>query len=262
MIRGRKAAVLDETAARMEALPGHTGLYYRALETGEGFAVRAEEPFLAASVIKLPLYLFILKEAAEGRADLSERLTVRETDKVPVCGALTLFTGEPEADLQTLCNLMISLSDNTATNLLIRRFGLERVNAGFREMGLKITTLRRRLFDGAAAARGLENAVSPAEMGRLLEQLHRGAFVNPKVSAAALELLKLQQIDHKLGGKICGAAPIAHKTGEDDGLTSDVGVVYARAPFVLCMTGHGTDVPAFEDLIRETAWRLFREHEA
>ena len=260
-MRGETAAILAETAERMEALPGHTGLYYRDL-MGEGaFALRAEEPFLAASVIKLPLYLYILREAAAGRTDLTETLTVRQGDKVPVCGALTLFTGEPEVDLQTLCRLMISLSDNTATNLLIRRFGIEAVNGGFREMGLRTTALRRLLFDGAAAARGLENTVSPAEMGALLERLWRGTFVSPAVSAEALELLKLQQIDHKLGGMICGAAPIAHKTGEDDGLTSDVGIVFTPAPFLLCMTGHHTDVPAFETLIRETAWRLFREHQ-
>lgn len=261
-MRGNAGAILTGAADRMEALPGHTGLYYRDLDTGENFSLRAEEPFLAASVIKLPLYLYILKEAAGGRADLAERLKVREEDKVPICGALTLFTGEPEADLRTLCALMISLSDNTAANLLIRRFGVEAINEGFQEMGLRATVLRRLLFDGEAAARGLENTVSPAEMGRLLEGLHRGDFVSPQVSGAALELLKLQQIDHKLGGMICGAVPIAHKTGEDDGLTGDVGIVYARAPFVLCMTAHDTDVPAFETLIRETAWRLFREHQS
>ena len=258
----RIAKILSDTQTRMDALPGHTGFYYKDLVTGESFGVREKEPFLAASVIKLPIYLYILREAAAGRADLTERLTVHEADKLPISGALNLFVGEPSVDLQTLCNLMISLSDNTATNLLIRRFGLEELNGWFRELGLEATVLRRVLFDDEAASRGVENTVSPYEMGSLLEELFFGRFVSPEVSRAAMELLKQQQVYHKLGGMICEAAPIAHKTGEDPGITNDVGIVCAAAPFVACYTGHDTWVPGFENLIRESSYQLFLEHQS
>ena len=74
----------------------------------------------------------------------------------------------------------------------------------------------------------------------------------------AIDTLLLQQVDHKLNGKICGAVDIAHKTGEDDELSNDVGIVYAPQPFVICFAGHHTDVYAWEDLMRQATWELYQ----
>lgn len=250
-----RSALLSITE-ELNTLPGHLGFYYKNLVTGYAYGVRESEPFLAASVIKLPLYLHILRRAAAGQLDMEEILTVEDWEKMPSCGAISLFSGPVPADIGTLCRLMIALSDNTATNKLIRRCTIPGANEGFREMGLKTTVLRRLLFDREASARGLENTVSPREMASLLEQLYRGTFVSPEVSREALDTLLLQQIDHKLDGKLCGEFPIAHKTGEDDRLSNDVGIVFAPQPFVLSFTGHDTDVYPWEDLIRRSAWLL------
>ena len=104
----------------LEQLPGRVGFFYKNLRTGESFGLHQQEEFLAASVIKLPVYAVIMKLAAEGQIDLSEKLLCREEDKLPPCGALYFFTGEVTVDIRTLCGLMISLSDNAATNLLLR----------------------------------------------------------------------------------------------------------------------------------------------
>jgi beta-lactamase class A len=95
-------------------------------------------------------------------------------------------------------------------------------------------------------------------MGMLLEQLYRGAYLTPEYSKEALDTLLHQQIDHKLDGKLCGEVPIAHKTGEDEDLSNDVGIVFAPQPFVICFTGHDTDVYPWEDLMRQSAWELYR----
>jgi beta-lactamase class A len=153
---------------------------------------------------------------------------------------------------------MICLSDNTATNMLIRLCGIEQLNASFRSMGLRKTVLRRLLFDREAAARGLENTICPKEMGMLLEALFRGTFVNPEISREAVNTLLGQQVDHKLNGKLCGAVPIAHKTGEDENLSNDVGLVLAGEPFVICFAGHDTDVYRWEDLMRRSCWELYQ----
>lgn len=253
----KEAAALQAIAAEMETFPGHLGFYYKNLVTGFTFGIREEEPYLAASVIKLPLYLHILQQGALGRMDMDELLTIEDTDKLPSCGALTLFTGTVRTDLRTLCRLMIALSDNTATNKLIRRCTIEGVNTGFRSMGLRQTVLRRLLFDAAASAAGLENTVSPKEMGMLLEELYFGRFISSAASREAIDTLLLQQIGHKLGGKLFDV-PIAHKTGEDDSLSNDVGIVFAKEPFVICFTGHDTDVYRWEDLIRRAAFELHR----
>ena len=249
---------LQAIAAELQALPGHLGFYYINLVTGLEYGINADEAFLAASVIKLPLYLYILQQTAQGTMSMDEVLTVEEGDKVPICGALTLFTGPVSADLRTLCRLMISLSDNTATNKLIDRCGLPALAEGFAAMGLRQTVLRRKLFDRAASAAGVQNTISPREMGLLLQQLHREEFVSPAVCREALDTLLLQQVDHKLNGKLCGAVPVAHKTGEDDNLSNDVGIVYAPQPFVICFAGHDTDVYRWEDLMRRSTYELYR----
>jgi len=188
---------------------------------------------------------------------LNEKLLVAQSDKVPGCGSLSLFTGPVETDIRTLCRLMIDISDNTATNRLIRYCTIPALNDFFRSLGLEKTCLRRFLFDAEASARGLENTICPREMGLLLEMLYRDAFVSPEISRYALDVLQDQQICHKLDGKLSGIVPIAHKTGEDDNLSNDVGIVFAPQPFILCFTGHDTDVYSWEDLMRRSAFNLY-----
>ena len=252
----QESRVLNAIAAEMGTIPGHLGVYYKNLVTGAEFGVNENDAFLAASVIKFPLLLHVLTRAAKGEIALSDRLVVENWEKMPSCGGLNQFTDAVEADILTLCRLMIVLSDNTATNKLYRFCGLENCNAAFREMGLEKTVVRRLLFDAEASARGLQNTICPREMGQLLEQLYRGEFVSPEVSRQAIDILLKQQIDHKLDGKLCGEVPIAHKTGEDDCLSNDVGIVYGKEPFVICFAGHDTDVYRWEDLIRRAAYDL------
>ena len=252
----REMQALEAIAKEMETIPGHLGFYYKNLVSGLTYGVREDDAYLAASVIKFPLMLHVLTRCAKGEISLSDKLTVEDWEKMPSCGGLNQFTGPVEADILTLCRLMIVLSDNTATNKLFRFCGMENCNAAFWNMGLKKTVVRRLLFDAEASARGLENTICPKEMGVLLEQLYRGEFVSPEVSRQALDILLKQQIDHKLDGKLCGEVPIAHKTGEDTRLSNDVGVVFAEQPFVLCFAGHDTDVYCWEDLMRRAAFDL------
>lgn len=248
--------VLEAIRSEMESIPGHLGFYYKNLVTGLEYGIREEEAFLAASVIKLPLLLHVLQRGAEGMLDLNQKLVVEDWEKMPSCGGLNQFTGPVEADIRSLCRLMIVLSDNTATNKLFRLCGLEECNAAFRKMGLEKTVVRRLLFDSEASARGLENTICPREMGMLLENLYRDSFVSPQVSQEAVQILLKQQVDHKLDGKLCGEVPIAHKTGEDSQLSNDVGIVFAEQPFVICFAGHDTDVYRWEDLMRRATYDL------
>jgi len=258
MLKSKEGLALEAIREQMTQIPGHTGFYYKNLVSGAEFGVREDEAFGAASVIKLPLFMHVLKESAEGRLSMEERLTVTEADKVPICGALTLFTGDVTVDVRTLCRLMISISDNTATNRLIDYATIPGASAGFEKMGMSVTKLTRKLFDREASKKGMRNYICPREMGALLEMLWRGEFVNAQVSKEAIDTLLLQQVDHKLNGRICGEVAIAHKTGEDDALSNDVGIVYAKEPFVVCFAGHDTDVYAWEDLMRRGTHALLR----
>ena len=120
---------MDEYVKRqLSSVPGHIGFYYKNLVTGETDGSRQTELFQAASVIKLPILAAILLEEREHPGVLQERLLVRDGDKVPGCGALQHISGTQAYDIESLCKLMITISDNTATNVLIRRFGIEFLN--------------------------------------------------------------------------------------------------------------------------------------
>ncbi len=261
MAENKTLRVLEKIREEMETLPGHLGMYYKDLTTGFTYGVHEDEAFLAASVIKFPLYLHVLEQIASGKVDPNTKLTVTEEEKVPSCGALTLFTGAVDVDIPTLCRLMIDISDNTATNKLIRFCTIDGANAAFRKMGLEKTVLRREMFDIESSKRGIQNTVCPKEIGSLLEMLYNGGYVNPEVCKEAIDTLLKQQVDHKLNGKLCDLVPIAHKTGEDTNLSNDVGIIYAKRPFVLCFMGHDTEVYPWEDLIRRAAYDLVMAQE-
>ena len=250
-------SVLENIRREMGTISGHLGFYYKNLVSGLEFGIGEEEIYGAASVIKLPLFLHILAESQKGRMSLDDQIVTLDDDKVPSCGALNMFTGSVETDIRTLCRLMICISDNTATNRLIRHCGLEDIERGFSEMGLEKTRIRRLLFDSESAARGINNTISLRELGALLERLYRGEYVSAEVSEYAIEVLCEQQIEHKLCGKIGREIKVAHKTGEDSRLSNDVGIVYADEPFVICFAGHNTDVYRWEDLMRRATYDLY-----
>ena len=250
----------EDIIRRLKEQKGRVGFYCKNLVTGQVMEYKSEEQYLAASVIKLPVFMSISKWDSEGKASMSDKVQVRNKDKEPICGALTLFTDEPVVDVRTLCNLMISISDNTATNLLIKKYGILELSSEFLKIGLKDTELNRILFDPDKSHAGMENYIVPSEMAMLLEKVYRGTFVSKKVSKDIEDTLLLQQINHKIGGIINDEVPVAHKTGEDDGVTNDVGIVYAKEPFVICFAGTDTDVPEFEDLIRHVSYEVFKEY--
>lgn len=257
-MKNRELFVLEEIKKEMATLRGHLGMYYKNLVTGFEYGVGDDESYSAASVIKLPLFMHILRKSSEGIFAMDDLLVTDKGEKVPSCGALNLFTGAVECDIRTLCRLMICISDNTATNRLIRLCGLEDIERGFIAMGLEKTRIRRLLFDAEASAAGIQNSICPREMGALLESVYRGEFVSPEASREVMDTLLMQQINHKLGGKLCDV-DIAHKTGEDDELSNDVGIILGDDPFILCFAGHDTDVYPWEDLIRRSTYAL---HEA
>lgn len=240
---------------KLKTAKGKIGFYYKNLITGEEICYNENDTFLAASVIKLPILAEIFRGSALENVNLSEMLTVKNSDKMPSCGALNLFTDEPNVDVRTLCKLMIALSDNTATNVLIKHFNIEKLNKGFDEIGLLDTKINRLLFDESAQKEGKENVIVPRELGYLLEQIYNKTFVNENVSKQIEEILLEQQISHKIPGKLPESIKVAHKTGEDDGITNDVGIVYSEEPFVIVFVSNYTDVPEFEQMIRDISYQ-------
>lgn len=234
----------------MDKLSGKIGFYYKDLTSGRTFGINENEGFIAASVIKLPILVAVLYEIEKGHLRKEDIIRLSPSDKVPGCGVLALMHSGLDVTIKDLCNLMIVISDNTATNMLIRLMGIERINSIMEELGLKTTKLNRLLFDYEEQKQGKENYFSPAEIGMLLEKIYRKALISEDICQETEEILKLQQINSKIPYLLPGNIEVAHKTGEDDGITHDVGIVYSAKPFILCFASNNADVVMVEEAIR------------
>lgn len=237
---------------------GLIGVYYKNLATGESFGINDDRAFVAASVIKIPVMVEVFNQIAEGRLTLDKLLVVKEADKVPSCGAIRLMHTGLNVTVEDLCYLMIDISDNTATNMLINQVGMAQINASMQGFNLKETRANRLLFDVKAREAGIQNFFAPREIGWLLEQMWRGELISAEASRAMIEILLNQQLNSKIPYYL-REVKIAHKTGEDDGTTHDVAIVYAEEPFILCLASNDTYVPDTENGFRQIA-RLCYEH--
>lgn len=242
--------------ARIRATKGDVGYYYKNLVTGATESYQADMPLVAASVIKLPMMVEAFRQEEAGILDMDMKVAVRAADKVPPSGVLTLLHDGLEVTIRDLVVLMIVVSDNTATNLLMDILGIDNVNALLDSMGLTQTRLRRKMFDAEAAAQGLTNTITAGEMGQLLERLYWGNIISPRACRAMMDILKDQQVNSKMPFRFSEAMAIAHKTGEDDGTTHDVGIVYASQPFIVCFCANNVDVPAFERVMQDMTWEI------
>ena len=248
---------LDE---RIEKLEGKIGFYYENLVDGQKLTYNENEAFMAASVIKVPIFMCAAKMVNEGKLSWDQKVLVKDEDKRPSCGALLSLTGDLEVDVDSLCKLMITLSDNTATNMMIRTVGLDNLKAFFKEMGCTNTKIERELFDSEAFAKGLDNYFAPADIAKLYKLIYNREFVSPEISEKIEETLLLQQIRHKIPGYIGRKKKIANKTGEDGNTTHDTAIVFAKNPFILVVASNDTNVPETERFIREIALELYEEN--
>ncbi len=237
----------------LESVPGDVGFYYKNLATGETEAFQPDLPLVAASVIKLPLMIEAFRQFEAGLLDPDAPVTVLNEQKVPSCGVLTYLHGGLTVTVRDLVTLSIIVSDNTATNLLFDLVGADNVNRTLAALGAEKTRLRRKMFDRESARRGIQNTITAGEVGAILEGLYRGEVVSKEASEAMIGILKDQQLNGKIPFYFCEGIEIAHKTGEDDGTTHDVAIVYADEPFVLCLCSNHVDVPPFERRMQDIA---------
>ena len=241
---------------KLQQMDGKVGFYYKNLVSGEVFAYQAEERFEAASVIKIPIMVEVFRQVEEGILDFNQMITVHKEDKMPSCGALTYMHDGLRVTLKDLTTLMIILSDNTATNLLINLLGMEQINRTLLNLSITKTTINRLLFDAIKAERGIQNYITPKEITYLLELMYEGKLISQTASDEMLRILSNQRLNGKIPFYITDGTKVAHKTGEDSGISHDVGIVYAKDPFVVAFCSNQVEVPTFERLIQEVTRNL------
>jgi beta-lactamase class A len=195
------------------------------------FSQRPDEVFPAASVIKIPLVMALYADAAEGRLSLEERVPVGTT--VSGTGILGDLRDVADVSLRDLAMLTIALSDNTATNRLIERVGVARVEERLAEWGCTRTKLARGMFDWDAQRRGLENLAAPSEVVALLERLVCGELVDRATSDAVIAVLERCQDDAMLRRYLGTGFRVANKTGMLAATRNDAAIVFGPSRTVV-----------------------------
>ncbi len=235
---------LDEGIAAIAAnLPGRLGVMVRYLHEGIDVGHAADDLFPTASVIKIPIMVEVYRQAAAGMLSLDEPLPVLKDEITDGSGLLQyLHAGLPLTVADAL-ELMIAISDNTATNLLVRRVTSEAVNTTMRDLGLSHTRSAGPIRIANTTV-GLAHAshTTPREMAMLLVEIARGRLINAGASAAMTRTLEHQLYDDMLPRYLpftyyperLGLAEmpirVAHKTGALSGVRNDVGIVSAHTP--------------------------------
>lgn len=234
----------DSLRTQINGFSGTVSLYAKNLDTGAAVGIRETDPVRTASTIKLPILLAVFDAVERGKAKWTEPLTLTAADKVSGSGVLgTEFSDGVALPLRDVVHLMMVLSDNTATNLVLERFTADAVNAYLDTIGLKTTrSMRKVRGDGnqlkaptgwSAAGRLPENqkyglgVSTPRDMVTILEKLERGELVSTEASREILAIMKRCRDDSGIRRRV-GDVPVANKTGALDALRSDVGIVYSK----------------------------------
>jgi beta-lactamase class A len=280
-----------------EAFDGKLGISVKNLDSGEAASLNGGELFPTASVFKVPVIVELHRQVDAGRIDLDEKITLMEEDKVPGSGILRELGEGLELSVRDLIELMMILSDNTATDLLTERVGIDNVNATLRDLGLEKTRVvadcrdilfdliglgdlpdeektiglyRERVREGAGKGTwslGTEenDVTTPDEMLKLIEMIHEGEAASRESCDAILATMRRCQTGGYRIAKYLPRSEIdfAHKTGSLPGIRNDVGIVTVRETgesyIISCFTKGVADVFAAEEVIAQSSKNVY-EH--
>jgi beta-lactamase class A len=248
-LRVKTAFSLEEIAVTLDGVLGYAIVD---LTDGETFEHMSAQAFPTASTIKLAILYELVKRAGDGTLKLDEAITLDRARAVP--GGLLYELGTPTLSLRDYANAMVIESDNTATNVLITRLGMDAINMRMAELGLGSIKLRRHMIDIDAARKGLENVASPADLARLLAVFHKGEGLTPAGQVEAIAILKKDK-NTAIRRGVPALIEIASKPGELEGVRADTAIVYAKnRPFVIVvMATYRQDEQAGEKAIERIA---------
>jgi beta-lactamase class A len=237
---------------------GVVGVSLRNLATGESLSIRGSETFPTASLIKVAVLVALLDEVAKGTVRLDDPLTMIARDQVGGSGVLQHLHSGLGLTVQDAARLMIIISDNTATNLLLDKVPMRTVWAKMDSLGLPHTRIHSKTFLRSTSV-AMDSSVkyglgvtTPDETVRLFALLYDGRAVSPQMDSLALEILRANADDTKLTRWLPEGATAAHKTGEVDQSRADCGILYGPdAPVAVCVmtrenrdTSYAVDNPA------------------
>ncbi len=210
----------------LEDEPGKVAVLVEDSDGNRLVAIEADKVFPSASTIKLAIMLTLFNEAQNGKLNLEDKVSLKNYPKTGGDGILKELTSDHQFSYRELCTLMIIVSDNLATNILIDTLGMEKINHHIASLSLKETHLGRHMMDSEAKKRGNDNFITASEISIMLKHILFDEKIEQQHRDEMLDILKRQQVRGRLDRYLPEETVIAHKTGDLDFLEHDVGIVY------------------------------------
>lgn len=245
------AQAAQQIEKRIAESHAEVGIVFRTLDGKSQWSHNADESFHAASTMKVPVMIELFHQAKEGKVRLDDTLTVRNEFHSIVDGSVyklnpaddsetDLYKAEGQTrTLAELCELMITVSSNLATNVLIEKLGVENIRATVEALGADGMNVLRGVEDGKAYAQGLNNTTTARGLEVLMTAIAEGKAVEPESSRQMVKILSQQHFNEGIPSGLPTGTKVAHKTGEITKIHHDAAIVYAPRPFVLVILVRG-----------------------
>lgn len=229
----------DQVKPLVASFKGKVSLFAKNLDSGETYALNADERVRTASTIKIAVMIEAFARVSEGKIKWTDEVVLIKDKKVSGSGILTELSDGLRLSLRDAVNLMMILSDNTATNLVLDVLTTDAVNARMESLGFKkikiMRRIMRRIGSGGESAAGKDpenkkfglGMATPREMVLVMEKLDRGEIISPAASKEMIDLMKREQGRNAIGRSLWNV-PMASKYGALDRLRSAVGILYTK----------------------------------
>jgi beta-lactamase class A len=230
-----QASLDDQVKPLVSTFKGKVSLFAKNLDTGETYALNADERVRTASTIKIAVMIEAFSRVAEGKLKWTDELILTKEKKVGGSGILNELSDNLRLTLRDAVNVMMLLSDNTATNLTLDVLTTDAVNARMESLGFKNIKIMRKVFAGGESAAGKDpenkkyglGMATPREMVLVMEKLERGEIISPAASKEMIDLMKREQGRNAIGRSLW-EVPMASKYGALDRLRSSVAILYTK----------------------------------
>src|SRR6202171_3590700 len=242
---------IQDIETRIQKSGADVGVAFRTLDGKMEWFSRADDVFHAASTMKVPVMIELFHQVKQAKLKLDDSLTVKnEFHSLVDASVYTLDPADDsEADLykaagqtrtlRQLCELMITVSSNLATNLLIEKLGIDNIRATVHTLHADGMSVLRGVEDNKAFAKGLNNTTTARGLQQLLDAVARGEAVDKESSRQMMEILERQKFNEGIPAGLPPGTRVAHKTGEITKIHHDAAIVFAPTPFVLVILVRG-----------------------
>ena len=208
-------------------LGGEYSIILRDLNKGQDlYLLNPEKLIKAASTVKIPIMMEIMAKVSDGKLDLEMDIQIDNEPKVAFSKINHLETDKLK--LREILIYMMSISDNTATNILIELVGMDSINCRMKSLGIEKTILKRKMMDFESAAKGLENYTCASEIAKLLEMIYSGSFISKEICGKMVDYMSTGIDKDFMDRYLPKELKVAHKTGELDHMDHDCGIIYLK----------------------------------